>query len=191
MAAGIAFTAISAKYILHTKIDKKQWWTIAAMLFGVTLLSAMALPNTAIHMTHATRAILVWAPLVLLISSIYYGQEKTLQKHPVMLAFIGGITFSGSAIISRVIMVPHPILHILADPLLWSFVAYNMLGMLTYSIALQKGLITSVNATLFSSELLVPAVAGLIFFGDKARNGSMPLLLIGSLIVLGATVVLA
>jgi drug/metabolite transporter (DMT)-like permease len=191
VAASIAVTALTAKYVLKAKLRGREWRAIACMLVGLFALSTAALPESAPHMSHIFRTLLLYAPFALILPAAYLSHERRSERVSVGLAALGGIAFSGAAIIGRVIILPHPLTHILADPLLWSFIGYNILGMLTFSIALQKGSVTSVNATLFSAEMLVPTLIGLSFLGDQARPGYFPVVLVASLAIMGATLVLA
>jgi drug/metabolite transporter (DMT)-like permease len=59
------------------------------------------------------------------------------------------------------------------------------MGILVFSIALQRGSVTTTNAMLFAVETVVPTLIGVVLLGDRARAGRWPAMVIGC----GATIV--
>ncbi len=77
------------------------------------------------------------------------------------------------------------------EPLAWALVGYGVLGLLLFSIALQRGSVTVTNAVLFAVETVVPTVIGVALLGDRARAGLWPLMVVGTIAAVAGAVFLA
>ncbi len=58
-------------------------------------------------------------------------------------------------------------------------------------MALQRAQATVVNATMTSSQTLIPTVVGIVFLGDSARHGLWSLVAVGIVLSVGGVVLLA
>jgi len=85
-------------------------------------------------------------------------------------------------------VIPDRLIDIVREPIAWSLVAYGGLGMLLFSIALQRGSVTTTNAVLFTVETVLPTIVGLVLLGDRARDGRWPLMIVGCAGAIGGAV---
>ncbi len=86
---------------------------------------------------------------------------------------MAGLAFSGTAIAGRVVAIPDDLLQIVREPVAWALVGYGLIGILVFSIALQRGSVTTTNAMLFAVETVVPTLVGVVLLGDRARAGTL------------------
>ena len=107
------------------------------------------------------------------------------------LAVVSGLAFSGTAISARTLPLGHGVGGLVHEPLAWALVGYGVLGLLLFSIALQRGSVTVTNAVLFAVETVVPTVIGVVLLGDRARSGLWPLMITGTIAAVAGAVLLA
>src|SRR5690606_11549965 len=80
---------------------------------------------------------------------------------------------------------------ILEDPLTWALVAHGALGIAFFAAALERGSVSVATASQYGAEVLVPSLVGLVFLGDRAREGRVGLAAAGFLLTLAGAVSLA
>ena len=127
----------------------------------------------------------------LILGIVVISLTKVLRQRPLFAAFMGGISFSGVAIVSRTINVHLDLMSIVTNPLSWALVVYALIGLALFSMALQNALVTHVDATTYVVEIIIPTLIGLLFLGDHPRPGTAPLMYSGLLIVVFAIIALA
>jgi len=59
-----------------------------------------------------------------------------------------------------------------AQSLVWSMLAYGLVGLLLFTIALQRSHASVVGASTTRAQSIVPIVVGIAFLGDSPRNGA-------------------
>src|SRR5438552_1705391 len=82
-----------------------------------------------------------------------------------------GLGFGVVALAARAIEPPLRPSHLLRDVAVYALAAAAAVGFLFYATALQQGHVTSVAAAVILGETLLPAVVGVVAFGDHARRG--------------------
>lgn len=91
-----------------------------------------------------------------------------------VLAVIAGLAFSGAAIGARILTTD--LGSLIREPVVYAIVVFGVMGGWAYAAALERGHVTSVTATLWAVEVVVPTVIGLALLGDTVRPGSWPVL---------------
>jgi drug/metabolite transporter (DMT)-like permease len=103
------------------------------------------------------------------------------------MAVISGFAFGGVSITGRVLQFTRPYIHIVYNPLAWAIIAYGLVGILFFTIALQRASASSVNAAMICAETILPICIGLIFLGDHPKDHLWALLILGIILTaLGA-----
>jgi hypothetical protein len=111
----------------------------------------------------------------------------TKSRHATLvLSALAGLAFGGTGLASRIIS-----LHTIMQPLVLSLLGYGALGMLFLAAALQRDTVNRVNSVLFSSELAIPSLLGILFLHDGARHGAWPIMIAGFGSVIVGTVIIA
>lgn len=190
IACSVVLTALLERVFLHRQL---RWQTYAAAvvvlvgLFGVAL--AAHTENTAVVST-PTRNMIAVLPLVL----VAIGAMAMRVRHKAgafILAGLSGCAFGGDSIAGRVIVYPHPVWYVAANPLFWAVIAYGVVGLVLFTAALQRTLATVVNGVMTSMQTIVPLVVGIAILGDTARGGLWFPLWAGCLLVTTGCVYIA
>jgi hypothetical protein len=108
------------------------------------------------------------------------------------LAVAGALAFSGAAMAARALASsPVDVLHLLADPLTWMVVAFGIAGAVLYARSLERGAVGPATAALWVIEVVVPGAVGVLVLGDTVRSGTAVPALVGVVLAVVGTVVLA
>ena len=68
---------------------------------------------------------------------------------------------------------------------------FGLLGMMLFSVALQKGSVTQTYAITFLIETLLPTIIGILLLGDQPRAGLWPVMIAGISMALAGIVAIA
>jgi hypothetical protein len=191
VAASLMVTAIISQVHDPVKSIAKEGWAIVLVMAGILLLGFIAQPSSAHTVNHHFVQILEVFPVVLAVIGAGWLRSASTRPAAVALATCSGLAFGATGIISRVITTSHLDFHTIVQPLIVSLIAYGALGMIFLSAAFQKDTINRVNTTLYSSELTIPSLLGILFLGDHARHGLWLLVIAGFLLVIIGTVTIA
>lgn len=190
IAASIGITAILERVILHKKLKRTAYAYIGIIFLGLVLLAFSAAPGKAEPVALQTQLILVSAiiPIVAVAAIVSRLHQKWAAF---VLGALSGISFGQTSVLSRIFVFYKPLWHTLGSPLLIGLILYGVLGVLLFSIALQRMRATVAAATMTVAQTLVPTIIGMSLFGDLARDGLTPILYIGLAISLVGAVFLA
>jgi drug/metabolite transporter (DMT)-like permease len=190
VASSIAVTALTAWLVLHIRLVWRQGVAIGVIVAGLVLLAIAAAPNSPAPVGMGFRLALVVGVVALGLAGAGLARSAVSQGS-VGLAVVAGLAFSGTAISARILPIHHGLVGLLQEPLAWALVAYGGLGLLLFSIALQRGSVTVTNAVLFAVETVVPTVIGVALLDDRARPGLWPLMVVGTIAAVAGAVLLA
>jgi hypothetical protein len=134
-----------------------------------------------------------WGILLTMIPIGLLGALCSRISHPasaVFLAILAGIAFGGTAVAGRVLSVPTPLWRILLDPAAYAFVLYGGLGVMLFTIGLQRASATALTTVMVTAETLAPAIAGILLLGDTVRPHMWPAAIVGvGLTLCGALII--
>lgn len=190
IASSIIVTAFIEHLIFQFPVSKREYVSIVVVLMGLVLLGLVAVPKTADSVSDLVRIPIIIGPLVIAVTATMLTQLKY-RFTTVILAVLSGIAFGATAVIGRMLVYPHPFWRLITNPLTWSLAAYGLVGLLLFTIALQRALATKVNAVSIAAQTLFPALMGVLFFDDKARNGLWAIAGAGALLVVVGCVAIA
>jgi drug/metabolite transporter (DMT)-like permease len=190
IAGAVVITALIDRFILHRKRHIYAYWAILVVLVGLVALAVAAVPGHARQTTVAVHWSILLAPLILLLLGTYYVRTHT-KRGAGILAGLSGIAFGGTSIVGRVLYIPHPYWHMLTNPLLYALALYGGFGILLFTISLQRTSATTTNAAMIAAQTVSPALFGVLFLGDSVRHGWWPAMVVGILLTLIGTLVIA
>ncbi len=189
VASSIGVTAVLAT-VLGARLRGREVAALAVLGAGLVLLAVAAQPEPAAAMPAEVR----WLLLALLVplAALGWGAARRADAGSApALAVLAGAAFSVVAISARGLPGSlHP-LQLAADPLLWTIVGGGTLGMLLFTLALQRGTVTTVTAVTFAVDTVVPALVGLALLHDAARPGLAPVAAAGFVLALAGALSLA
>lgn len=186
IALGVVVTVIAEFFWMRRKISASMLVSIALIFIGIALIALTATPQTAIAARGAFEWIILFLPALLaLIGSLITPYDNRIAN--IMLGALSGISFGGTAITGRMLNLSLPYWRLLYSPIFWSLAAYGVVGILLFTVALQRHNASIVNAASVMFDTIFPLLIGVFFLGDRPRNGDWLAVAVGvSLAVIGA-----
>jgi drug/metabolite transporter (DMT)-like permease len=190
IAINVVITALIERLLFQRRLRGVAWVAIAGILVGLSLLALSGAPERAHTAVAAVRWMVILLPLgVAGIGSVVATRNQ--HSATVALGVLDGVAFGGTAVAARMLVVPQAFWQIVLSPLLWSMLAYGLVGLLLYTIALQRSHASIVGASTTAAQSIVPIVVGIAFLGDSARNGAWSLAVAGMVLTLAGTLTIA
>ena len=191
ISANIVIADLLDELVLRRRLPRSAYGLILMIIVGLTVLASTAAPT---QVNQPITDWYQWSALILLIILSLVGSVLVKLKAraaAIGLAVIAGIAFGGISIVGRLLIINVPFWHFLESPLSWVLIAYSGLGMLFFSIALQRTSATTVNAVAVALQTIAPAAIGLALLGDGVRDGYWPVMITAMTVTLIGAVVLA
>lgn len=191
LATSIAVTGVVSAWVLSARLSPVEWTAVAVVCSSLVALALAAGPA---HFRHAPRG-LGWALLGVVAAIFIVGAAAgRLRDRPRALALgLGAGTGFGVVEIGvRLIDVVNPSRGAFyANPALYAAAAGGAAGFLLLTSALQRGSVTTTVAAMVVGETIAPALVGVVWLGDRARNGLGWVVLLGFGVAVAGTLVLA
>lgn len=189
VAASVGVTAVIA-WLRGARLATRDWISLAVLGGGLVLLSVSAVPSAAARLSLVEDwVILVGAVLPLALGLV--GMRVAARRSTVVLSVAAGFGFTGVAIAARGLSADGLSWAILADPLLYAILVHGAVAMAFFTIALQRGSVTTVAAITFVIEVVAPSLIELALFGDPIAPGLGGWAVLGFVLAVGGTVSLS
>lgn len=159
----LPITAIVSAVALHEQLDLGRWVAITGVIAGLVLVAAGA--GTVEH-TASTSALVGVGAIWLLV--LAFGARMSLTGSAGLIGAWSGLGYAGSAVTTRGLDLGAPLFSLLA------LVIVSALGLVAfwlYSVALGRTDVASSTAPLIVMQTCIPAVVGVVAFGDTVRSG--------------------
>ena len=159
----LPISAVVSAVWLHERLRPSRWLAVIAVIAGLVLVAAGA---GAVEHTASTQTLLAVGALWLLVLAA--GARLSLARGAGILGAWSGLGYAGSAITTRGLS---------ADDLVFSalaLVVVSALGLVAfwlYSVALGRRDVAESTAPLIVMQTCIPAVVGVLAFGDTVRSG--------------------
>ncbi len=189
LAASLAVTAAAAVVVLRARLSAREWSAIVAVSVALAALGWSAGPEGAVKTGIGLRVGLLVAVLLLTafgLATMRFGGRAVAAR----LGATAGLGFAVVALSARALNVLTPV-GLLRDPATYALLVGGGISFGFYALALQRGRVTMVTAAVIAGETLVPAIVGVLAFGDHTRPGLAPVAVAGFAITLVAAVSLA
>jgi drug/metabolite transporter (DMT)-like permease len=177
LAASLAVTAVAAIPLLGLRLDGRQWTAVAVVCVGLAALGGSAGAEHPRPVSLAFRWGLIGCTALLgmlgLAANRLRGRARGLG-----LGVVGGLSFGVVAVAARA-LTNFSLIGLLRDPAAYAVPLAGGVAFLYYTIGLQQTAVTTVTAALIIGETVLPAVVGVIVFGDETRAGLVPLAIVG------------
>lgn len=191
LAASIAVTGIVAAWMLSARLSRIEWTAVVVVCLSLAALALAAGPG---HFKRAPAG-LGWALLgvvaVVLIGGAAAGRLSD-RARALVLGFSAGTGFGVVEVAVRLIEVTNPAkVAFYTNPALYAAAAGGFTGFLLLTSALQRGSVTTTVAAMVVGETIAPALVGVVWLGDSAREGLGWVVILGFAVAVSATMVLA
>lgn len=191
LAASIAVTGIVSAWVLAARLSPVEWTAVGVVCVSLAVLACAAGPA---HFRRAP-AWLGWA-LIGVVAAIFVAGAAAGRLHDrergLALGFGAGSGFGVVEIGVRLVDVIDPTkAAFYTQPALYAAAGGGAAGFLLLTSALQRGSVTTTVAAMVVGETIAPAIVGVVWLGDTARDGLGWLVIAGFVVAVSGTLVLA
>jgi len=191
LAASIAVTGIVSAWVLSARLSSAEWTAVGVVCASLFVLALTAGPG---HFRRAPAG-LGWALLavvaLLFLVGAFAGRLVD-RERGFALGLCAGSGFGVVEVAVRVLDVIDPTKRAFyINPALYALLAGGAAGFLLLTSALQRGSVTTTVAAMVVGETIAPALVGVIWLGDSARDGLGWVVVVGFVVAVSATLVLA
>jgi len=190
VASSVAVTALLAVWWLGARLSRRELGALAAVGLGLVVLAATAQEGVARAVGTEGEVWLCGATVPVLVAGVAAYVSRARWSGP-LLAVVAGLGFGGTAIAARVLVVRTPWWETWREPALWALAVYGAVSLVAFGLALARASVTAVAAITFVVETIAPTVIGIVWLGDRVRQGAAPWTVVGLILTLAGCLVLA
>lgn len=192
LAGAIAMTALYARYARGEWLRPVHRLAIGSSMVGLALVAGSAGTERKEALTgHGTTVAVLLAALVAFMAATLATSRTTT---PWPSAALAGLGLGGGSVCIRAMHVAEggtdPGL-LLSEPLVYVLCGMALTGLYNYARALQLGDVATVTALYMVVQVVVPGIVGITLLDDTVRPGLGWMLLLGLVLVVSGTAVLA
>jgi drug/metabolite transporter (DMT)-like permease len=188
-ASYVAVVAVLASWLLGAVLRPREWWALTAVVVGVAMLGSSASAQPAPSVAAAVKWTLLGIVALLGASAVLIAPRRSAGRASAV-ALLGGLLWGLSPIAIRSVRAG-ALTELVTDPAAYVVPAAGGLGLLLYTIALQRTSVTAATAMAIVGETFVPAIVGVLLLGDRPRPAAGALAVTGFLLTVGGGLVLA
>ncbi|MET0423156.1 MAG: hypothetical protein ABW046_04750 [Actinoplanes sp.] len=185
LAGSLAITVVAARFILKSRLRRRDVAAIVVSMLALTVLAMSAGPQHEVHVTNELRIGFCVAAAVI----ATLGWLATKGAPAGVIAAFGGLSLGSAALVGRAL--PGGMMNILLEPLTAALLVFAGAGMLLYANALGRGDVGPVTAVHWTAEVVAPSAVALILLGDAVRPGWELAAGLAGLLTVGSAVLLA
>lgn len=191
IAASLAVTAIVAAWLLSTRLSPGEWTAVAVVCASLAMLGIAAGPEGSGH----GPAGLGWALLVIVAVVLVAGAAAGRLGERSRALVLGLGAGAGFGVVEVAVRLIDPIdptkAAFYTNPAVYAVVAGGATGFLLLTSALSRGSVTTSVAGMVVGETVGPAIVGVVWLGDRTREGLGWMVVAGFVIAVAATLVLS
>ena len=189
LASSLAVTGVVAARLLQVRLSGTEWGAVGVVCAGLAMLGlASGAEGDREGSTALKYAMLAIAVVVLLLG--LFGGRWSGRGRALMLGLGAGFGFGVVEVSVRLIDSLTPS-ELLTNPATYALVIGGGAAFLLLTSALQRGSVTTATAGLVIGETIGPAVVGVVWLGDRTREGLAWLAVLGFLIAVAGALALA
>ncbi|MEU1270542.1 DMT family transporter [Streptomyces sp. NPDC005799] len=189
LASSLAVTGVVAARLLHVRLSRMEWSAVGVVCAGLAMLG---LASGAEGDRHGSMA-LKWAMLAIAVAVLTLGLLSgrwSGRGRDLVLGLGAGFGFGVVEVAVRLIDSLAP-LELLANPATYALLIGGGAAFLLLTSALQRGSVTTATAGMVIGETLWPATVGVVWLGDRTREGLAWLAVLGFLVAVAGALALA
>lgn len=191
LAASIAVTGIVSAWVLSARLSSAEWGAVGVVCASLVALALAAGPE---HIRHGP-AWLGWALIGVVVAIFICGAAAGRlgdRGRGLALGLSAGSGFGVVEIGVRLLDEIDPTkAAFYTNPALYALAGGGLAGFLLLTSALQRGSVTTTVAAMVVGETIAPALVGVIWLGDTARDGLGWLVIAGFVVAVSGTLMLA
>ncbi|HZX38323.1 MAG TPA: hypothetical protein VFF37_08350 [Streptomyces sp.] len=189
LAASLAVTAVVASRLLPVRLSGTEWGAVAVVCAGLAMLGLAS----GAEGDRAGSTALRWAMLGVALAVLIVGAAAgRLPDKPRALVLGLGAGFGFGVVEVSVRLIDSVALpDVLANPALYALLLGGGAAFLLLTSALQRGSVTTATAGLVLGETIGPALVGVVWLGDRTREGLAWLAVAGFAVAVAGALALA
>ncbi|UXY32709.1 DMT family transporter [Streptomyces sp. HUAS TT20] len=189
LASSLAVTAVVAARLLRVRLSKVEWGAVAVVCAGLAMLGLAS----GTEGDRGGSAALKWAMLgtavgVLLLGTV--GGRLPERGRALLLGLGAGFGFGVVEVAVRLIDSLKPY-DLLTNPATYALLLGGGAAFLLLTSALQRGSPTTATAGIVIGETIGPAAVGVVWLGDRTREGLTWLAVLGFVVAVAGALLLA
>ncbi|MGW1494079.1 hypothetical protein [Streptomyces sp. NPDC002402] len=169
LAASLAVTAVVAAPLLHVRLSGIEWAAVAVVCAGLAMLGLASGEEGDRAGTDALRWSMLGVALAVLLLGAAAGRLPD-KSRALVLGLGAGFGFGVVEVSVRLIDSP-ALPGVLANPALYALLLGGGAAFLLLTSALQRGSVTTATAGMVLGETIGPALVGVVWLGDRTREG--------------------
>jgi hypothetical protein len=193
LAGALAVTAVAGAAVLGLSLSRREWAGLGAVCAGLALLGTTAGPQGTRQAPGSLgRVLLGTAVLLACVGAAAWRLAE--PRRSVALGAVSGIGFGVVGLAVRTLPAvhsTHDAFALLGRPALYAVLAAGGVAFTLMTESLRGGRVTTATASMILTETTLPAVLGMVLFGDATRHGAAPAAVAAFLLAIGGAVALA
>ncbi|MFF4358655.1 DMT family transporter [Streptomyces sp. NPDC001604] len=189
LASSLAVTGVVAARLLQVRLSGTEWGAVGVVCAGLAMLGLASGAEGDRHgSTELKYAMLAIAVVVLLLG--LFGGRWSGRGRALVLGLGAGFGFGVVEVSVRLIDSLAPS-ELLTNPATYALVIGGGAAFLLLTSALQRGSVTTATAGMVIGETIGPAAVGVVWLGDRTRDGLAWLAVLGFLVAVAGALALA
>ncbi|MFR9789474.1 DMT family transporter [Streptomyces sp. MB22_4] len=189
LAASLAVTAVVAARLLRVRLSGTEWGAVGVVCAGLAMLGLASGPEGGRAGSDALRWVMLAVAAGLLLLG-FAGGRLSGRSRGLVLGLGAGCGFGVVEVSVRLIdsLAPGTLL---ANPAAYALVIGGGAAFMLLTSAVQRGSVTTATAGMVIGETIGPAAIGVVWLGDRTREGMAWLAVLGFLVAVAGALALA
>jgi drug/metabolite transporter (DMT)-like permease len=189
LASSLAVTGVVAARLLHVRLSRVEWGAVGVVCAGLAMLGFASGAEGHRAGPTALKWTMLAIALAVLALGLVGGRWSGRGRAPA-LGLGAGFGFGVVEVAVRLIDSLAP-LKLLGNPATYALVLGGGAAFLLLTSALQRGSVTAATAGMVIGETIGPALVGVVWLGDRTRDGLSWLAVLGFLVAVAGALALA
>jgi drug/metabolite transporter (DMT)-like permease len=189
LAASLAVTAVVASRLLRVRLSAVEWSAVGVVCGGLAMLGLASGSEGSEDGSTALKWVMLGAALAVLLLGAVGGRLPERGRAP-LLGLGAGFGFGVVEVAVRLIDSLSPPA-LLTNPATYALLLGGGAAFLLLTSALQRGSVTTATAGMVIGETIGPAAIGVVWLGDRTRDGLTWLAVLGFAVAVAGALALA
>lgn len=185
LAASLAVTAVLATRVLAVRLSRTEWGAVAVVCAGLAMLGFASGPEGRATAPPWLEWALLGTAAAVLLGGAAAGRLPG-RSRALVLGVCAGLGFGVPEVAVRLLDRPS-----LTDPALYALLLGGAAAFLLLTSAFAHGFVTTATAGMVLAETIAPAVVGVVWLGDRTREGLAWLAVLGFAVSVAGALALA